>query len=488
MHDIDSDAPDLPRRGIVEYLEIPFWYPRHVWIPFVVVFLAAVSAIFVLPKKYRSATLILVEPVTIPNYFVLPMASEGIDKRLHSIRQLILSRTRLENVARQHNPYPELAGAPIQSTVESMRKAIQIRVQGTDSFSIEYVNADPKKAMDVTNALAAQFIEDAAYLRENMTAQAYAFLRSNLATARQELEAREAALREHKTKYWGALPEQLDANLRLLQQLQLEQQTVAENMRTLEERRGLVEQNLADARRQAAAGETLAGAASPATELAKLRAALEGLRDRYTEEHPDVRALRHRIERLETAAGGTGERATGGTDAAPEVQALHRSLRSVENQIDLLTARRAAVDRKITAFQARIEQTPKAEQELMALTRDYQQLRDKYNEMLKKEMDAESAVKLEEQSKGGYFKIIDPAHFPHKPIRPYATILLGGGLVGGLLIGLLCALAADFLDSSVKHVRDLESLLPCPVLATLPHATTAKRRRRSRRAPVLATT
>ncbi|PYQ46450.1 MAG: hypothetical protein DMF77_00770, partial [Acidobacteria bacterium] len=56
----------------------------------------------------------------------------------------------------------------------------------------------------------------------------------------------------------------------------------------------------------------------------------------------------------------------------------------------------------------------------------------------------------------------------------------------GLLAGLACTLIADFLDGSVKNIRQLESLLPHPVLVTLPHSK-ARRVRHAKR-PALPST
>ena len=105
---------DAPTRGLLEYLEIPFWYPKQMWTPFVVIMLIAIAGVFILPRKYRSSTMIMVEPRKVADYFVMPMASEGIAQRLNTIRQIVLSRTRLEGVVRTLNPYPELAGVPPQ--------------------------------------------------------------------------------------------------------------------------------------------------------------------------------------------------------------------------------------------------------------------------------------------------------------------------------------------------------------------------------------
>lgn len=480
MNANDVDGEDSgPSRSLVEYLEIPFWYRKQMWVPFWTVMLIALAGVFLLPKKYRSATMIMVEPRKVSDYFVLPMASEGIAQRLNTIRQVILSRTRLEKIVKTHDPYPELKHLPPQVVADYMRPAISIRVQGSDSFIIEYVNSDPKKAMAVTNALASQFIEDSSYLRDTMTEKAYEFIESNLQDARRMLEVREEALRQHKLKYWGALPEQLESNLRVMQQLQGEQQTLAENLRTLEERRAVLERTLAEARRLGPEG-TAAAAKGPsrADELTKLRAVMAALRDRYTDEHPDVRALRHRIDRLQREETAVPvEEVVGEPQTTPEILAVHKSLELVETGIDVLNARRAKLDEKIAAFQTRVEQTPRAEQELMALTRDYTQLRDNYNGMLKKEMDAEMARKLEVYWKDGYFRVLDPAHLPTRPIRPYASILFFGGLFFGLAAGLVCAFVADLLDGSVKNARELGSLLPYPVLATIPHVKVGRRRR-----------
>lgn len=464
----DLEDDEAPGRGLLEYLEIPFRYPWHFWIPYLLIFLAACGTTMILPKKFRSATLILVEPHKVPDYFVTPMTTDGITTRLNTIRQVILSRTRLEKVLKTLDPYPEWHRVSPEVQVEWMRAAIQIRVQGSDSFTIEYVNRDPQKAMLVTNMLAEQFIDDTKYMREDMTEKAFEFVRSNLEEARRALEERENALREHKKKYWGALPEQLQSNLSVLTQLQIEQQTLADNMRTLQERRGLIERNLVEGRRTA---DDPAGSAGYA-ELAKLKAALATLRSRYTDEHPDVETARLRVEKLEKRLADDSRDPA---ETNPETRQLSQSLQLAEAEIESLNAKRAKLDQKIADFQARVEETPKAEQDLMSLARDYQQLKENYSVMLKKEMDAEMARKLEVYWKGGYFRVLDPARIPQQPVRPYAFIVLLGGYFLAVFAGLATAFGADLLDRSVKSQRELEAILPFPVLLTIGYVRPAKR-------------
>ena len=464
-----DEYEERPARDVVEYLEIPFRYPGFVLVPFAIVMAFALLLAVVAPRKYRSGTLILVESKNMPEHFVTPVTTEGMTQQLNNIRQVVMSRTRLEEVIEELDPYPEMAGQPSHVVVEAMRRAIEIRVQGNDSFVIEYVNRDPVKAMKVTNMLAARFTEDAATLRDALTQKAYDFIQENVEDARRALEEREEALRRHKQRYWGSLPEQLDSNLRVLQQLQAEQQTLGETQRTLQERRAALERSLLEGRRLATSAS---GTATPAAELAKLRAAYDSLRDRYTPQHPDMVALAARIERLEAQVRKEAANPEKAKDPLtdPETLALGESLRLVEADIDALKARRERLDERIASFQARVEQTPRAEQELASLTRDYEQLRENYNAALKKEMDAQMARRLEEHWKGAYFRVLDPAYLPRRPIRAYAPIFLMGGLVAGLGAGLLAAFVADLLDRTVKSERDLDEVVPAPLLVTIPRA------------------
>lgn len=472
LDDLDLDSAGGAARDVREYLEIPFRYQKAFWLAFLGVLTFSLLLAAIIPRKYRSGTLILVENAEMPEYFVQTVATEGVPERLQTIREVVLSRTNLEAVIEELDPYPEARGQPRVVVVERMRRAVDINVRGRDSFSIEYVNTDPFKAMMVTNMLARRFIADAEFIRDDLTRRAYDFVESNLEDARRALEEREAALRQHKQRYWGSLPEQLESNLRVLQQLQLEQQTLAQNSRTLQERRATLERALLEGRRTSGAG------LGPEAELARLKEELAELHNRYTDQHPDVVALRLRIEQLESRMAD-GLAVQPAND--PEQRSLFASLKRVESDLAALEGRRDALDQRIAEYQRRVEQTPRAEQELAALTRDYQQLKDAYSAALRKQLEADSARKLERYWKSGYFRILDPAYLPRRPIRAYGVILLFLGVVGGLGAGLGATLLADFFDRSVKTERDLERLLPRhPVLLTVPHdgirATSAERR------------
>src|SRR5260370_27566397 len=82
---------------------------------------------WVLPPRYLSTTLILVEQPTMPKDYVTPNVNDDLQERMQSITQQILSRTRLLRIIDQFNLYVgrHAQRSPDQK-VDLMRKDINI--------------------------------------------------------------------------------------------------------------------------------------------------------------------------------------------------------------------------------------------------------------------------------------------------------------------------------------------------------------------------
>src|SRR3984957_5273923 len=79
-------------------------------IPLLAGWLLVWGASWVLPSRYRSGTLILVEQPTMPKDYVTPNISDDLQARLQSITQQILSRTRLLHIIDNLNLYADQRG------------------------------------------------------------------------------------------------------------------------------------------------------------------------------------------------------------------------------------------------------------------------------------------------------------------------------------------------------------------------------------------
>jgi succinoglycan biosynthesis transport protein ExoP len=174
-----------------------------------------------------------------------------------------------------------------------------------------------------------------------------------------------------------------------------------------------------------------------------------------------VKTLSDRIARMEKEQSQT---------AAP-VSLRDPALDAARVEMQSLKARRQDLDERIAAFQARVEMTPRTEQELATLTRDYQKLKDNYLALFNRKLEATMAEKLDERWKGEHFRILDPAFLPEKPSYPKRSAFVLVGILLGVLTGMAAAIGTEMLDQSIKSARELEALMPYPLFATFPELT-----------------
>jgi polysaccharide chain length determinant protein (PEP-CTERM system associated) len=446
-------------RQILEYIQVPLGRPFHVAIPFVLSVLASMAALYSVAPKFKSSTLILVEAEKMPESFVAAVATEQVSRRLQTVRQEVLSRTRLETVIRELAPYGEVGEVSLTAMVEWMRAGIEVTVKGGDAFVIDYVHGDPAMAQKVAHRLAQLFIDETVHSRKQQVGEAYEFLETELEEAKGELEKREEALRRYKERHMGTLPEQMNANLATLQRLQQEQQAVSQDLRSAMDR--LIALETAP---QPTLGKT--GPVDPRGEIALLRTQLSSLRTRYTDEHPDVKALITQIQGLEKAIVAPGP-ASGGS-GSPQLDQARADVKNLRLRLEEL-------DKRIGTFQGRVELAPRTEQDIVELTRDFEKLKENYLALLNKKLEAQMAAKLEQRWQGDRFRILDPANLPERPFSPSRRNFLLAGMLMGIVLGVAAAFAADFFDHSIRTVRELEETLPFPVLAHLQLITTAHR-------------
>ena len=445
-HPAGSRAPGNGLR-LSDYLEAPLRYPAWVVVPFVLCLAGAVAAAFLLPERFAASCLVLIKASGVPDKIVSNVSEELSARRYQTIRQEILSRTRLEKVNEELHPYPEIVSP--SAVIGTMQAAVDIQFRGSDAFAIQYTHRDPHMAMNVTNRVASLFIEEFRRSRKTQFEGAADFLESELQQARSQLDAKEEALRVYKERNLGRLPEQLDASLSTLQRLQLELQAVEQNIEAAETRL-----------ERLTARPEAAGPATPAapSERETLEAELARLRLRYTDEHPDIQEIKARLRDLGTPAPAPDR----GAASVPNAQ-----LARAQEEVASLIARRNNVQEQIASLQRRVELMPRSEQELGTLTRDFNQLRDNYQTLLRKKLDAQMAERLERRWTED-FEILDAARLPEHHVFPNRPLFILGGVVVGLGAGLASAILKTMASPYIVGLEDLEAAVNAPVLAVLP--------------------
>jgi len=463
----DREEDSFGGSQVRHFLHAPLRRPFLVLVPWLAIFLLSVAALFVLPKKYMSSALVLVESEKVPESFIPKVATRDMGERLAAVRPEILSRTRLERVLQETQPYPGLSKT---EAVEKLRNAIYIYLTGSDGFTISFYHRDPVKAQQVTDRLARLFIDETIKSRAQQVEGAVDFLVTQVKDARRELENKDAAVRRYKEEHMGKLPEQLEANLATMEVYQREVQALEESLPFAREKQEALARNVG----RASAGARPAAAATPATtELDELSRQLAALRARYKDAHPDVETLRSRIARVEArlAEARQTEVPAGdaSTDADSSAALAREQLQRANLEVRKLEDRQRDLQSRIASLRANVEETPRTEQELATLTRDYIGLDENYTALLTKQLEAQMSGRLEQRWKGDRFEMLDPASLPDKPVSPKPPLFLGVGAVLGLFVGIGASLVAEYLDPTVKDSEVLQAVQAYPLLGSIPH-------------------
>jgi polysaccharide chain length determinant protein (PEP-CTERM system associated) len=461
----------------------PWWF----LVPVVLCLAAAWGIVQLIPPVYRASTLVMVEKQKVPSDYVKATVTSDIDDRLKTIEQQITNRENLERIITEMGLYPEARREkPIEKVVQQMRERdLAVQRQG-DVFRIYYKSPDPRRAADVANRIADLFIRQNIQLRENQAQGTSSFLETELDRTKAKLEMQEARIAAFKQRYMGELPEQRDTNLQGVTQLQAKLEINMDALDKAETRRILLQRQIAELQQQPAAAApavTPGGHAVPAppSRLDQLRAELLDLRARYTDKHPDVIRTQSeiaRLEALEKSAPRPAESAGGETPAAakPRVDPVLRAQAdAADMEIKGLQAERQRILDDIARYQGRLENVPRVEQELLSLSRDYDNIKKSYDELLSKRIEARLAENLEKSRQGEQFTVLERAVPPPDPYAPKPLLFLAGGLVLGALTGLGAALLREQTDATYGDAETLESAFPAvPVLATIPVFTSAQ--------------
>jgi len=461
-----------------DYLDII--HRRRWWIivPTVLVLLASAVLATVLPKSYRSSTLIFVDPQKVPEEYVKTTVTGSIEDRLSTIQQQLLSRTLLQRIIDEFHLYPAMIGKYTnEEIIDWMRKQISIetvRGRNVDAFTISFIGDDPTTTMNVTNRLASLFIEENLKIREQLVEGTTDFLTTERKQLKDKLESLEQGISSYKQRYMGALPSQLDANLRTLDRLQLKLQSLNTSLREAEERKMLLAQlqiENSDLPAPTATGPVLVD--PRADQLRALKHRLSDLQAEYTDSYPDIVITKDKIAQLE-AELQTGASAAK-NNAAQEGTAPHRQpVRpangsvSIDQEILQLQTDKQEVLKEIKEYELRVEETPRREQDLANLMRDYDNTKNSYDALSSKADNATISENLEKRQKGEQFRILDPANFPEKPFKPNLMVLLTMGLLAGLGAGISLVYVRENLDTSIKKASELEEEFKLPVLGVIP--------------------
>jgi polysaccharide biosynthesis transport protein len=477
----DSQNPALLPLSVIRML-----WKRKIPILAMLAVLSAISAVvvFKLPAVYKSEALVLVDSQKIPEKFVSSTVSSGVADRLAAISQEIMSTTRLLKIIGDLDLYKAERKAKTQEeVVEEMRHDISVTVQKDNwatgkpvAFKVGYQGNAPTLVAEVANQLANLYIEENLQTREVEASGTSDFIDNQLSEAKRQLDDEEGKVAKFKQAHNGSLPEQESPLLSTLSNLRLQLQGIQDSLNRSQQNKLMMETALATEQSseanleralqmRSAAGQPLAMAGDSGQledrSLPKLQHQLQEMESRYTPDHPDIIALKAEIAHMQQAQQGaakelaTASKAKAQPEAGPKasdaaapisrdllqergkIAMMQTQLSGLKHDIDFEETERRRILQQTDALQARVEQLPIVEQEMVGLTRDYETSKANYKSLLDKQIAAQMSTDMERRQKSERFEIIDPARVPEKPFKPDRPLFLALGLIVSLAMALL---------------------------------------------------
>ena len=489
--------PNMEPREFLEVLR------RRKWVILFSVLLIHIGSVVycvLAPDLYQSTMKLLVIPPAVSSGMVQSTVNIGAGDRLKMLEQDILSRSRLMGVIDELGLFKEESRKmSTAAMVGKVRKRIEMGIEKKNTFILSFEDENPEVAMRVTSRLGSFFVEENIRSREAIARDTSKFLDEEVQETRKRLEVQEEKLKRYKLQFGGELPQQEQANLNRLQRLQDQIKNNRDSIARLADRKVFLESQISNIERNALGRdqedpwETVGSGdkSSPRSlrsELARREKTLEDLSKKYTPLYPAVVQARWEVEQLkgkiaalrqaarEESARGAANPSTSKTisDLEPmdgetgEMRRLRGQVAAIDLEVVALKRESANAVQTMDQIQRKVERLPQREQEMIALSRDYDNLKKSYEELLKKKLESQVSQKLEEKQQGEQFQILEPASLPAQPSKPNRAMVLGIAVLASLLIGVGGSFGLEMMDPTLRGSKDFSSFFDIPILACLP--------------------
>ena len=497
-----------------------------IWLPIV---LFALLLVVALPSEYGSTATFQLKT---------ELSDQGkgdnyADRYISGLTGNVLASPALTEELRVLAPYPELKTDPAAAlkklkgdlNVDMLTQKILDPLTGLErkintGFTVTYLNRNPVLAQKLAAWLADAFITDsrrgaaAAELNESR------FYAAEAERQKAKITDSESRLADFKQENFDRLPESAQANLNVRNMIDQELTSVERDLRAQEQNRTFILQQLQQARAAGVNTDTLrsleneyqkkasvydpnhpdmialrrqinamrsgdlAGGTSSnlQAQLAMEEANLAEMRQRYSEEHPDIKRLERTIENQKARiAAGEKDDPHNSVTRTPAVVQLETQLNGVESQIAALQAQRSDLRTKVANLQGRLQATPEVELTYDNLTRDVTTARRLFEQFNNKRMDADVKAAAIKIGTADQFTLVTAPQVPTGPTKPARLGIALIGVIGATFLAFMVVLGAIALDSTVRGSHDVLALLNIPPIAVVPvirNAEFAVRRRR----------
>ena len=415
------------------------------------------------------------------------MQSFDAKERQRAISQQLLSRNVLERVVREENMRP---GKPVEQTAAALRAKVEDHIvvpqpigrmgggrDGLESFRLGYVDPNPETAQRIANRLATVFVEENSKTKTQQAQNTSEVLAGQVKASQDRLTKLQEQLRVKKQANIGRLPDQMNANVSMVNGLRQQHDSLSLQLRTEQDRLSMLEGQIDQMKQGAGGAMTSSGQQAIQAAQSRINDLERQMRQYqasgYTDQHPDVIATKEELNvaRRELTSARQQNPNSGGAD----LLAGDAVYRQKVGERDAVRLHIATLQRQITqaltqiaSYQSRVDSAPLVEQELSSLVQEESLERKRYEDLSSQYQKAQVAEDVTRKQGGERFVVLNPAPLPTRPTSPDLLKLMAIAIGLGFMLGTAAVIGREFLDRSVHDARVLQSEFEVPVLGEIP--------------------
>lgn len=458
---------------------------QHRWLGLVVAWVVGalgVVAVLRIPDKYEASARIYVDTQSILKPLMSGLAIEpNRDQQIMILSRTLISRPNVEKLIRMADLDLGIKSPQAQEVlVDKLMKSLTIKSTSRDNlYTLAYNDPEPERAKRVVQSLVSIFVESSLGDKRKDTDSAKKFIDEQILVYQKKLEEAENRLKDFKLKHLGMQSadgkdyfSRISEVSAMLEKSRLELRE-AENSRDALKRQIVGEEPtlLPDS------GESMAGVSVPEIDgrIDSMKRSLDGLLQRFTEQHPDVVGTRRMIKELEEQKRGEIAARKNAASSSPGIlvnsnpvhQQLRISLAENEATVASLRVRVAEYQSRHDQLRESVKMIPQIEAEFTQLNRDYDINKKNYESLVVRRESATMSGEMDASAAIVDFRLIDPPRVSPQPVSPNRLLLVPLTL----LLALAAGLFVPFLASQIRPVffdaRALREVTGLPLLGTI---------------------
>ncbi len=448
--------------------------------------------IFVLPDQYESRAKIFIDTQSLLKPLLKGLTIQtNVDQQINLMVRTLLARPNVEKIIRLSDLDLDVnTDDEFDELVKHLQKKINFASHGRKNkniYDLSYQNTSPEVAQIVLQSVITVFIENSIGESKEDTISARKFLTNQIKEYERRLSESENRLKDFKQKNMGMLPSSggMDYYARMEQaKNNLEESKLS--LREAEKRQAATDKELANIIQVLKSSGREVQIITPYDErISDLHRELDKMLLNYTDQHPDVLALRRVLKNLLkkqqdalVELKSEEHSAKNNLELNPVYQELKINLGTATADVESLKVRVAEHKQRYEKLQRLVNTIPEIEAQLTALNRDYKITKSKYEEFLDRRESASISESVDQTTESIQFKVIESPRVENIPVGPKRILLSSAVLLISLSLGVGFAFLLSQLKPVVMSSKQMMEVTNLPVLGTVSAVVSPAQRRR----------